>query len=110
LTKAGQARSETVVDTETQQIRGEAVVGSGQDEAAIGQVEIEPFGFRRPALAEADFDAGTGYPAEADMRLRQTGAVRAEASIREASGSKEQDVADGHAATAAQGSEQGLEN
>ena len=67
LNPARRAGSETVVNSEAQQIRGEAIIGSGQREAAVRQVEIEPFGLCRPALGEADFDPGTGHPTDAGV-------------------------------------------
>ena len=58
-----------IVESEPNQVRGEAVVRCGHGEAAIVEIEIKPLGFSRPILREAYLGAEAYDPAQAGMAL-----------------------------------------
>ena len=58
-----------IVEPEAHQIRGQTVICGSDREAAIGEIEIKPFGFGRPVLREAYLGAETRGPAQTGVAL-----------------------------------------
>jgi hypothetical protein len=72
----------------------------------IGEIEIEPLGFGRPVLREADLDAEAGDPAKAGMAFRKISGLGAgQFAIAEARGAEDRHVIDREAGASAHGPE-----
>ena len=96
--------SETAVDVETDQCRGEAVIGAGHREAAIDQIEIEPFSLCRPARRDENLST-LALVVEPKLACSSSSKARqvfmAQITVGQAGGAVDKDVVEGDPGAAA---------
>src|ERR1700692_2356585 len=98
---------EVIVHAGAQRSEPVAVRCAGNDEVAVGEVDIEIFDLSAPVLGEAEFGADARGKAEIGVGFRQAKRLAAQFAERQARGAVEEDVVEGIAATATHGAEPG---
>src|SRR5437763_5687374 len=101
-------RSEPVIHAEAQQVRGQPVVGAGQNVALIAEIEIKIFDLGRPMRREADFDAAARGPARVRVLLGQAREREPASAVCKPARCIDQDIAERHSGPAAHGTEPGI--
>src|SRR6478609_224394 len=72
--RSPRAASEAIIHADAQQTRLDAMIGAGQNERAVVQIEVEVFRSGGPVVGQRNLNSETAGPARAGVALGYAGA------------------------------------